>query len=46
MIGELSPGPMRAAIGSIVADDAQHVSILLAAQGKPPAASAFVVESS
>jgi rubrerythrin len=42
MVGQLSAGPMRAAIGSIVSDDAQHVSILLAAQGKPAAPSAFL----
>lgn len=42
MVGQLSAGPMRATIGSIVSDDAQHLSILLAVQGKAPAPSAFV----
>jgi hypothetical protein len=41
-IPQLSPGPVRAAVASILACDAQHVAVLRAAQGKPALASAFV----
>lgn len=41
-VQRLSPGRTRAAAGSILADDAQHVSILRAALGKQPVPSAFV----
>ena len=41
-IPRLSPGPVRAAVSSILACDAQHVAVLRAAQGKPALASAFV----
>jgi len=42
---KLSPGPVRAAVASILANDAQHVSILRLAQGLSPAPSAFVTGS-
>jgi Ferritin-like domain len=38
----LSPAPVRAAVSSILACDAQHVAVLRAAQGKPALASPFV----
>jgi Ferritin-like domain len=41
-IPRLSPGPVRAAVSSILANDAQHVAVLRAAQGQPALASAFV----
>jgi hypothetical protein len=41
-IPRLSPGPLRAAVSTILASDAQHVAILRAAQGQPALASAFV----
>jgi len=41
-IPRLSPGPVRAAVSSILACDAQHVAVLRAAQGQPALASAFV----
>jgi hypothetical protein len=41
-IPRLSPGPVRAAVSSILACDAQHVAVLRVAQGKPALASAFV----
>lgn len=41
-IPRLSPGPVRAAVSSILACDAQHVAVLRAAQGEPALASAFV----
>jgi hypothetical protein len=41
-IPRLSPGPVRAAVATILANDAQHVSILRLAQGAAPAPSAFV----
>jgi hypothetical protein len=41
-VQRLSPGRIRAAAGSILADDAQHVSILRAALGDQPVPSAFV----
>jgi hypothetical protein len=44
-IPRLSPGPVRAAVASILACDAQHVAVLRAAQGQPALASAFVTGS-
>ena len=44
-IPELVPGPVRAAVASILANDAQHVAILRLAQGLSPAPSAFVTGS-
>ena len=41
-VQRLSPGQIRAAAGSILADDAQHVSVLRAALGMQPVPSAFV----
>jgi Ferritin-like domain len=41
-IPRLSPGPVRAAVASILANDAQHIAILRLAQGKPAIVSAFV----
>jgi hypothetical protein len=41
-IPRLSPGPVRAAVASILACDAQHVAVLRALLGKPALASAFV----
>jgi hypothetical protein len=38
----LEPGPVRAAIASILANDAQHVAVLRSAQGLDPLAVAFV----
>jgi len=42
VIPSLSPGPVRAAVASILANDAQHVAILRLAQGEPELPSAFV----
>jgi Ferritin-like domain len=42
VIPRLSPGPVRAAVASILANDAQHVAILRLAQGRPAMPSAFV----
>jgi hypothetical protein len=42
VIPRLSPGPLRAAVASILANDAQHVAILRLAQGEPGLPSAFV----
>jgi hypothetical protein len=42
VIPSLSPGPVRAAVASILANDAQHVAILRLAQGEPGLPSAFV----
>jgi hypothetical protein len=41
-IPRLSPGPVRAAVASILANDAQHVSILRLELGSSPAPAAFV----
>jgi hypothetical protein len=41
-IPRLSPGPVRAAVSTILACDAQHIAVLRAAQGQPALASAFV----
>jgi hypothetical protein len=41
-IPRLSPGPMRAAVATILASDAQHLAILRTALGEPALASAFV----
>jgi hypothetical protein len=41
-IPRLSPGPVRAAVATILASDAQHIAILRLAQGVAPAPSAFV----
>ena len=38
----LAPGPVRAAVASIVANDAQHVAVLRSALGLDPLAVAFV----
>jgi len=38
----LSPGGARAAVASILANDAQHISILRSAIGRNPAPAAFV----
>ena len=42
-IARLSPGAARAAAGSILANDAQHVMTLRAARGRPSLGSAFVL---
>jgi Ferritin-like domain len=44
-IPRLSPGPVRAAAASILASDAQHITILRLAQGEVAAPSAFVTGS-
>ena len=44
-IPELSPGPVRAAVATILANDAQHLSILRLEQGENPVPSAFVTGS-
>jgi Ferritin-like domain len=41
-IPRLSPGPVRAAVASILANDAQHVSILRLELGSSPAPAPFV----
>jgi hypothetical protein len=41
-IPELSPGPVRAAVASILTVDAQHLSMLRLAQGQAAVPSAFV----
>jgi Ferritin-like domain len=41
-IPRLSPGPVRAAVATILASDAEHIAILRLAQGAVPAPSAFV----
>jgi Ferritin-like domain len=41
-IPRLSPGPVRAAVASILANDAQHLAVLRLTQGLNPAPSAFV----
>jgi hypothetical protein len=42
MIPRLSPGPVRAAVATILANDAQHIAILRLAQGESALPSAFV----
>ncbi len=44
-IPRLSPGPVRAAVASILAVDAQHITLLRMAQGKAPVPHAFVTGS-
>ena len=44
-IPRLSPGRVRAALASILANDAQHISILRSVLGRPPAPAAFVTGS-
>lgn len=44
-IPRLSPGPMRAAVASILTVDAQHTSMLRVIQGQTPVPSAFVTGS-
>jgi hypothetical protein len=41
-IPKLSPGPVRAAVATILANDAQHIAILRLEQGLDPLPSAFV----
>jgi Ferritin-like domain len=41
-IPRLSPGPLRAAVATILASDAQHLAVLRTALGEPALASAFV----
>jgi hypothetical protein len=41
-IPKLFPGPLRSAVASILASDAQHIAILRLEQGKNPLPSAFV----
>jgi Ferritin-like domain len=41
-IPRLSPGPVRAAVASILTVDAQHVTMVRLAQGQTPVPSAFV----
>ncbi len=41
-IPKLSPGPVRALVGSILANDAQHVSVLHVLLGQDPVPSPFV----
>src|SRR5438270_240606 len=38
----LTPGPVRAAIAAVMANDAQHLSVLRAAQHRSPVPAAFV----
>ncbi len=42
---ELSPAPVRAAVATILAADAQHIAMLRLTQGMTPAPSAFVTGS-
>jgi hypothetical protein len=44
-IPELSPAPVRAAVATILAADAQHIAMLRLTQGLAPAPSAFVTGS-
>ncbi len=44
-IPRLSPGPVRAAVASILTVDAQHISMLRLAQGKVPVPGPFVTGS-
>jgi hypothetical protein len=41
-IGQLTPGVLRQTVAAILADDAQHVSVLRSALGLAPVPSAFV----
>jgi Ferritin-like domain len=41
-IPELSPGPVRSAVASILANDAQHITIIRLQQGENPLPTAFV----
>jgi hypothetical protein len=41
----LTPGPVRAAVASVMANDAQHVSLLRAALDRRPVPAAFVTAS-
>lgn len=41
----LAPGPVRAAVATILASDAQHIAMLRLTLGRPPAPSAFVTGS-
>ncbi len=41
----LAPGPVRAAVATILASDAQHISILRVLQGSAPVPAAFVTGS-
>lgn len=41
-IPRLSPGPLRAAVSTILASDAQHVAVLRATEGQPALAAPFV----
>jgi hypothetical protein len=41
-IPELSPGPVRSAVATILASDAQHIAVLRLEQGENPLPSAFV----
>jgi hypothetical protein len=41
----LAPGPVRAAVATILASDAQHIAMVRLMQGRPPAPSAFVTGS-
>lgn len=42
VIPKLTPGPVRALVASILANDAQHVSLLRVVLGRDPIPSAFV----
>lgn len=42
MIPSLSPGPVRAAVSTVLANDAQHVALIRSRLGLQPAVSAFV----
>jgi Ferritin-like domain len=44
-VSVLSPGPVRAAVSAILANDAQHMTVLRSALGRPPAPTAFVAAS-
>jgi hypothetical protein len=44
-IPRLSPGPVRAAVATILASDAQHIAILRLTRGLDPVPSAFVTGS-
>ena len=44
-IPQLSPGPTRAAVATILTVDSQHVAMLRLTQGQPPVPAAFVTGS-
>jgi hypothetical protein len=44
-IPQLSPGPVRAAVASILTVDSQHIAMVRLAQGETPVPSAFVTGS-